>query len=293
MYSIVSRSYFQNIFLVFACVAILIFPAQATSQQLPAYRSLTVSDLAEVIDPETEARLDALLDRLRRERGIEMTVVTIRSRRDHGDWPSIEAFATALFNDWGVGDGERNDGVMVLVAVGDREMRVELGAGWPPLEDDRVKIVIDQYFTPWFARGEYARGIEAGTRELIHRLVPGFLSSGAEPAPGGGGGGSTRWIVLAFVALPLAFVAFRRRISDWLARCPRCGSRRFRRERRTVERARRGVAGREEILETCPECGWRDTRTRALPPIRFTSSGGGSGSFGGGRSSGGGASGRW
>ncbi|MCP5073738.1 MAG: TPM domain-containing protein [Rhodobacteraceae bacterium] len=148
------------------------------AQNYPNYTSVFVNDFADLLDPETEARVEAALQQVKQDRDVEMTVVTIQSRNDYGNAASIEEFATGLFNYWGVGDANRNDGIMVLVARTDRDMRIELGAGYPAIFDDRVKRVIDHYFIPFFRRDEYAAGIEAGVLETIKRTKLVFSDTG-------------------------------------------------------------------------------------------------------------------
>ncbi len=157
---------------------ILALPLAATAQNYPAYQSTYINDFADLLPPDSEARVLAMLKAVREERGVEMTVVTVQSRLDYGPSPSIEAFATGLFNSWGVGNATRNDGIMILIAKQDRTMRIELGAGYPPTFDDRVKRVIDHHFIPWFKQDDYANGIEAGVAETIKRTWLEFTDEG-------------------------------------------------------------------------------------------------------------------
>ena len=143
----------------------------ATAQSIPAPITLFVSDYAEVIDAETEARITETLRAARADKGLEFAVVTIGTRNDYGGASEgIAEFGTRWFNTWGIGDPERNDGILVLVAVQDREMRIALGAGYGPRMDDVAKDVIDHHFIPWFRDGNYAEGIEAGVGETLRRV---------------------------------------------------------------------------------------------------------------------------
>jgi uncharacterized protein len=148
---------------------IILWPLQAAAQNYPDYTSTYVNDFAGVLDPPSEARITDMLKAVRAERDVEMTVVTINRRLDYGDSASMEAFATGLFNYWGIGDATRNDGIMILVLVEDREMRIELGAGYPLGFDDRAKRIIEHHFIPWFKQLDYQNGIEAGVAETIKR----------------------------------------------------------------------------------------------------------------------------
>ena len=85
-----------------------------------------VTDYADVLSPEDEARITVKLRDLRRDPGNQVAVITMPNRMG-ADLPDIEAYATRLFNSWGIGDAARNDGAMILVVVDDREARLELG----------------------------------------------------------------------------------------------------------------------------------------------------------------------
>jgi uncharacterized protein len=157
--------------LTFALCAALLLPFAATAQNYPNYQSLYVNDFADIIDSETEQRIESMLRAAKKDRDLEITVVTIGKRSDYGDSSSIAAFGTGLFNTWGIGNPDRNDGILILVARGDREMRIALGSGYPARYDDRAKNVIDNYFIPYFKQDRYATGIEVGTEETLKRLV--------------------------------------------------------------------------------------------------------------------------
>ncbi len=105
-----------------ALAAALICAAAVVVEPYPQPQSVLVNDLAEVLPPEVEAWIAASLQGLRDETGIEVTVLTIASRADHDPSASVQAFATATFNAWGVGAQARNDGILVLVVRDDREI---------------------------------------------------------------------------------------------------------------------------------------------------------------------------
>lgn len=174
----------KRLLLIFCLIPALLMAQQdpvsntKATGDLPEYTSTYINDFAGIITPEAAENIQNMLENVRKERGVEMTVVTIRSRHDYGDWNAIEPFATALFNKWGVGNAKRNDGIMILVAWQDRDMRIELGAGYPPIFDDRVKRVIDHHFIPWFRDEKYAEGIEAGVAETIKRTRLEFTDDG-------------------------------------------------------------------------------------------------------------------
>jgi uncharacterized membrane protein YgcG len=94
-------------------------------------RVLRGNDYAKVITSSDEKSIRNMLADLEAQTGIEATVLTINSIYDHDtDDKPIESFATNLFNTWGIGDREENNGFMILVAVHDRRVRIELGSGY-------------------------------------------------------------------------------------------------------------------------------------------------------------------
>ncbi len=158
------------ILIVLLCPWLFIQASPSSAQSYPSYTSVYVNDFANILDAERESRLTQMLTSTRESRGVEITLVTINSQSEYGFPKDIEGFATGLFNKWGIGDAARNDGILILVAVQDRQMRIELGRGYPRRFDNEAQTIIDNYFLPAFKQGNYASGIEAGTRETIQKI---------------------------------------------------------------------------------------------------------------------------
>lgn len=162
-------------------VLLFAWAAPVTAQDLPAYSSVLVNDFADVLSPETEDSLNAMLQTARDLRDHEMTVVTIDSVNSYTPGLSIERFAKVLFNTWGVGNAERNDGLMLVVAVEDREMRIALGSGYRARFDGIAKRIIDSEMVPEFKAGRMEQGILRGVEESLARL----RLDAVEPEPAG------------------------------------------------------------------------------------------------------------
>jgi uncharacterized membrane protein YgcG len=131
-----------------------------------------VNDYARVISSRDAAYLRTTLAQLREAYGVEAVVVTINSLRDYNTGSeTIESFATNLFNTWGIGHAERNDGALLLVAVQDRLVRLELGSGYDETYNDRMWTVINEHLVSDFRRGQYSQGIVSGVRALYRELT--------------------------------------------------------------------------------------------------------------------------
>lgn len=286
--------------LVLLAVLALAIPARA---DLPQPLTPYVSDFAGVLDDAAEGRLTAALQALRTDPGAEVAISTVRRRADYGQWDGIEAFAKDLFNLWGIGAANRNDGILIVLAVDDREARIALGAGYPPVWDGRAQRVMDALMVPRFAEDDYAGGLEAGVAGLEDHLIRPFLAGQPyESLPElAAPDDPTDWAGLdmfaAFVALIMARMGWgaRHRIGDILASrrpCPRCGAAGIVIETSMDRSPGKTTGGQRLIRRRCPACGWHDDRHEPVPAPR-ASTGRGSDGFGGGRSSGGGATGRW
>lgn len=283
-----------------ALAVVLALPGAA--QDLPAPLSPYVSDYAGVLDQAAEARLTARLRALRADPGVEVAVVTLA--RLPGGADGLEAYATALFNAWGIGDVQANDGVLLLLAVEDRAARIELGAGYPPVWDNRAARVMAALMVPRFAAGDPAGGLEAGLQGLEEYVLRPFKAGATVqgtddmPAAPGGGPGADFLIFAAFVAGIFGLQGWRarHRIGDRLAvrrPCPACGRPGVVVERVATLPPGETTPGAATVSRRCPSCGWHLDRSEPLPSRAAQRDGGDSGGFGGGRSSGGGASGRW
>lgn len=157
-------------FLVLVWICLLGTLSTTRAQEYPAYNDIYVNDFAGILDLGHESILRRNLTDLRENDGVEFTVVTIRSMNDYGHDGNIEPFATGLFNFWGVGNATRNDGIMLLVAVEDRVLRVEVGSGYGPEMDLEVQRIIDRVILPEMAQENYATGIMAGVDAVIADL---------------------------------------------------------------------------------------------------------------------------
>lgn len=278
-------------------VLLIWLPFTALAQDYPAPLSDKVNDWAGVLSPEAVARLEARLQSVRDETGVHVVLVTMKRLADHGGaGMRIDSYAKGLFNAWGIGSKTRNDGVLILVATDDREIRVALGAGYDAVWDNAAQAAIDKGFLPEFRAGRIEAGIEAGVEQVITRIARPFAAGQpAEVVPDEG-------LPLPLMALGVGAVlllALRQRIADGLqrfARCPSCGHRGL--ERTTGETMIAGTStpGEGWRRTRCPACGHERRETlpiRSGGIGRGDRGGGGSSGFGGGRSSGGGASGRW
>ena len=278
-------------------LALLLLGSPAAAQSFPEPLTVFVSDYADILDPATEARITEALVAAREDPGTEIAVVTVASRSDYGPHTSIESFANGLFNAWGIGDAGKNNGILILVAAEDREMRIELGAGHPRSWDFAAEEIVHRTMLPAFRDGDLPRGIEAGTQAAIDRIARPFAAGLPAPERSVLTWLGEWWPVVIFVG-GLGGIFAAGGIAAWRSEhpvCPHCGRRKTVVERKTTVPATRETPGTAEETITCRNCRERSSRIYVVPWVSPTQSrsGSSSGGFGGGSSSGGGASGRW
>lgn len=126
-----------------------------------------VVDMAGVLNAQQKAEINALISELERETGAEIAVVIIR--KTQGATP--KEYATELFNKWGVGKRELDNGVLMLVALQDRRVEIETDYGMESvLPDGLVGAILDEAVIPEFRRGKYAQGILAGVERIAQEI---------------------------------------------------------------------------------------------------------------------------
>jgi uncharacterized protein len=144
--------------------------------------NVPINDYAEIIPPEYEAQMDQLARALWDKTKTAMVVATFRDLG--GESPRI--FANKLYEAWGIGKKGEDKGVLLLVALKERQVTFETGYGVEGiLPDARVGEILDQYVVPFLRRDEYGEGLvngmaaiaqivaeDAGVRLNLDRYAP-------------------------------------------------------------------------------------------------------------------------
>jgi uncharacterized protein len=124
-------------------------------------------DGAHLLQEDAQKAVNDTASALLKEEQIALFVVTIPSLSSYAASAlGIEGYATALFDHWGIGSQERNYGMLLLVSVGDRKARIELGAGFARNYDTQSADIMQNLIVPSFKRGDFSTGITDGVRGL-------------------------------------------------------------------------------------------------------------------------------
>lgn len=144
--SFFSRGLF-GVVIVFGCV----LPDMIHAYTSPGVSEGFVNDYANVLSLEEEADLESVLHTYEQNSTNEVAVVTVSSTAEE----TIESYAVQLFEDWGIGKRGQDTGVLMLIAVQDRRVRIEVGYGLESLLTDAESQRIIQRATPLFQEGRY------------------------------------------------------------------------------------------------------------------------------------------
>lgn len=136
----------------------------ASAYYSPGSPSGFVNDYAKMMSDGARTQLEAKLTQFEKDISNEISVVTIDSLK--GD--SIENFAEKLFQEWGIGKKDKDNGILLLIAKDDHQMRIEVGYGLEgALTDAQSYWIIQNVMRPAFQKNDYDGGISGAVEQII------------------------------------------------------------------------------------------------------------------------------
>lgn len=154
--------------------------APAGVKDLPATPAGRVNDFAGALDAGARAALEAQLVRYEQDRpGEQIAVVTLPALEGE----ALEEVSLRLAEKWRIGS-RKDDGILLLVAVKERRIRIEVGYGAEGrLPDALASRIVNEIIGPRLAAGDYGTGLRAGAA-AIHQALSGQPVTGNDPASG-------------------------------------------------------------------------------------------------------------
>ena len=154
-----------------------------------------VNDFTNTLTQEQIAALENKLVTYDDSTSNQIAVVIIPTTGDY----SVEEIALEIIRRWGVGNKDKNNGIVLLIAKDDRKIRIETGYGLEgAVPDITAKSIIDNYITPNFKEGNYYRGLAEGTDAIIR------AAAGEYKAPAGYGSKKKKgigWTSIIFIII--------------------------------------------------------------------------------------------
>lgn len=174
---------------------------------IPASRG-HVNDFANLIPDDVEQRLEQTLRNYETQTTNEIAIVTVQSLGGE----SIEAYTIRLAEKWGVGKKGKDNGIVMLLAINEREWRVEVGYGLEGvLTDARAKLLMERHAVPEFKKGNFGGGFEKALTEIMSTITPPAPKTSSaqdQPTSSAAKGSSNAGPVVGLVFAGIAAVAF-------------------------------------------------------------------------------------
>jgi uncharacterized protein len=164
---------------IFAAAALCPGGRTALAQEFPDPVGY-VNDFAGVIPEDVEAGLEEALRLTEQETSVQEVVVTVKDL----DGSTIEVYAVQLFEAWKIGQRGKDNGVMLIMAVEERRVRIEVGYGLEPyITDGRAGRILDESVIPDLRDGNYALGLTKGAQAIRLALDQTGYTAGEPPPP--------------------------------------------------------------------------------------------------------------
>lgn len=137
--------------------------AQSDLQPIPTLEK-RVTDVADILPAPAESALEEKLAAFEARKGAQIAVLIVASTAPE----EIEQYSIRVVDAWKLGRQRVDDGALLIVAVDDRRLRIEVGRGLEGVLTDLVSNrIIQETITPRFRSGDYAGGIDAGVDRMI------------------------------------------------------------------------------------------------------------------------------
>jgi len=162
-------------------LALLIWPPANALIPVPPLEG-HVTDLTKTLSPEQKTALEQTLTAFEARKGTQITVLLVPSTRPE----AIEPFAMRVAEQWKIGRKKFDDGVILVIAKADRNLRIEVGYGLEGvLTDLKSQRIINNTISPRFKEDDIYGGIAAGVAEMVQILEGEPLPTPVSKTPDG------------------------------------------------------------------------------------------------------------
>jgi uncharacterized protein len=128
-----------------------------------------ITDWENLFSDAQEAHIDSVLAEFEAKTSIQIAVVTIDSAMANA--AEFDSVTLKIANAWGVGQKEKNNGLVIGISNGLQLMRIQTGSGlMQKLPDEETQKIVDKDFLPHFEQGHYYKGTLEGLQALMTKL---------------------------------------------------------------------------------------------------------------------------
>jgi len=170
----------------------------AFAQDFPEKPATLVNDYTNVLSADQKQSLENKLVAFSDSSSTQIAIAILKSVGDY----DINEYAVELGRKWGVGQNGKNNGIMIVVAVGDRKISIQTGYGLEgALPDIYAKRIIDNDIKPNFKAGNYYAGLDEGTTSIIKYTRGEYKADGPKASSKKGGSGSIVIIIIIVIVI--------------------------------------------------------------------------------------------
>jgi len=201
----------------FIQIVICCFLSAAIAQDFPKPIGY-VNDFAQVIPESYQRQINQICHELKQKTGAEIADVTIPELGDN----YIEDYAVRLFERWGIGEQGKDNGVLILNAVKERQIRIEIGYGIEGIiPDAQAGRIRDNYLIPYLIQGDYGKGHLFTVAAIAKKIADDYgvqLTGNIDLPQSGGSQSKSKGIGGLFTIMLILFLIFgtRGKILPWL-----------------------------------------------------------------------------
>lgn len=153
-------------------LAVVMISSQLFAATVPALKG-RVNDYAKIIRDNDEREIEEYLAGIEQSSGVQIAVLTMPSL----DGDDIASFGIRVADKWQLGDKEKDNGAILIVAYAEHDLRIEVGDGLEgSLTDAKCGLILRNVIVPEFKNGNYSAGIKKGVMNM------GAIATGDENA---------------------------------------------------------------------------------------------------------------
>lgn len=173
------------------------------AQEFPAKPNKLVNDYTGTLSSTQIQQLESKLVTFADSSSTQIAIAMLKSVGDY----DINEYAVELGRKWGVGEAKKNNGIIIVVALGDRKISIQTGYGLEgALPDVYAKRIIENEIKPYFKAGDYYSGLDAGTTAIIKYTKGEYKNDKSKGKSGGGAGGGALAILIFIVVIVIAII---------------------------------------------------------------------------------------
>ncbi|MBC7568010.1 MAG: TPM domain-containing protein [Pedobacter sp.] len=173
------------------------------AQDFPAKPSTLVNDYTNTLSTAQKQQLEQKLITFGDSSSTQIAIAIVKTVGDY----DINEYALGLGRKWGVGQAGKNNGIMIVVALGDRKISIQTGYGVEGvLPDIYAKRIIENDIKPAFKAGNYYQGLEDGTTSIIKYTRGEYKNEAPKSKNNKGGGIGSIVILIVIIAVIVALI---------------------------------------------------------------------------------------